>query len=64
MMYELAMMARNISEISNWFHNINSNKPLEISRQDIVLMEEKATRVQEFIISLRECLGETEKVEQ
>ena len=61
MRYRLAMIAKDISEISNWFHGINSNKPQSIERKDIELMEEKATKVQEFIITLYQLMNETEE---
>ena len=61
MKYELAMIAKDISEISNWLHNINSNKPQSLERKDMELMEEKSTNVQEFIVSLYQHLNEVEE---
>lgn len=56
MEYQLAMIAKDISELSNWLHHINSDKPQSLERKDIEEMEEKSVRVQEFIVSLYQIL--------
>ena len=61
MRYKLAMIAKDISELSNWLHNINSNKPQSLERKDMELMEEKATNVQEFIITLYQYMDDIEE---
>ena len=55
------MIAKDISEVSGWLHNINSTKPEAIKGADIGEMEEKATRVQEFIVSLYQYMDEIER---
>lgn len=61
MRFELAMIAKDIGEISTWFHNINSNKPYSIERKDIELLEDKSIRVREFIVSLSQYMNEIEE---
>lgn len=58
MKFRLAMIAKDISEIANWLHRINSNKPQTLDRKDIEIMEDKAVKVQEFIVSLYQYLNE------
>ena len=60
----LIEVAREISEVSNWLHRIaNADRPLEISRQEVEEMGDRATRTQEFVLSLYKYLHNTERVQ-
>lgn len=56
--YDLVSVAADIAAVSNWFHNLSVTD--EITKEQFMEMEDRTTRVQEFIIELHNA---TKKLE-
>lgn len=56
--YDLVSVAADIAAVSNWFHRLSVTD--EITKDEFMEMEDRTTRVQQFIIELHSATKELE----